>query len=287
MYFRKGGVDKWYYATSPDAITWDLHEDVVVDLRNDGQTIQFDGDYFWALCNNAPDEDYPILWGSVDGIHWKEVATTSLLPWQAWQDSQGYDFHFVDKEAGVFRNFFSSNLGAYSAVGFGVLPYTPLDAVGGIATLKTIRIPIPGYGCFSISIDNPGPYDVTLSQSVDWTQEAPSDVQTILLNGTITVLAGQSESVTLPCFDVGSGATPGEYPLDIVWTGSNSHGDPVEFNTDPSIILFSPGGAGAVGGTASMANKIELLAPWIALVTLILLTIGVVASRRFGKKFKK
>lgn len=56
-------------------------------------------------------------------------------------------------------------------------------------------------------------------------------------------------------------------------------------------ILPSGGGGGggaiSVGGTASMTNKIELLAPWIALAALILPSIGIAASRRFRKKFEK
>ncbi len=36
-----------------------------------------------------------------------------------------------------------------------------------------------------------------------------------------------------------------------------------------------------------MANKIELMAPWITLAALILLSIGIIAVRRFGKKFEK
>jgi hypothetical protein len=53
-----------------------------------------------------------------------------------------------------------------------------------------------------------------------------------------------------------------------------------------------PGGGGgggtiSVGGTASMANKIELLVPWIALTVLMLLTVGIAASRKFRKKFEK
>lgn len=170
----------------------------------------------------------------------------------------------------------------------------PACLPSAVATPKTIQIAIPGSKCFTINIDNPGPYDITVSQSIHWTQDAPTNVQTISLNGTRTVLAGQSKTLNWPCVDVGSGATPGEYPLDIIWTGSNSNADPIEFNTDPSILLYSSGGSGGggsssacVGGIASPVNKLDLLAPWIMLTALILLTIGIIASKRFRKKFEK
>jgi hypothetical protein len=160
-----------------------------------------------------------------------------------------------------------------------------------VAIPKTIEVTIPGLGCFYIRIDNPGPYDIYLSQSIQWTQTVPSDVQTTLLSGSVTVPAGQSTSVSLPCFDVGSGAEPDDYPLDIVWTGTDEMSNPIQVNTDPTLSLVSgggppgpPGGGPTVGGTASMANKIELMAPWIALTTLALLSIGITAARRFQKK---
>jgi len=98
---------------------------------------------------------------------------------------------------------------------------------------------------------------------VDWTHGAPANVQTELLAGTITVLAGQSETVDWPCFDVSYGATPGEYAFDILWTGTNSNGDDVLSTTDPSIILGSSGGGGGinggVGGIVEPVNKLDLL----------------------------
>lgn len=155
-----------------------------------------------------------------------------------------------------------------------------------VATPKTIEITIPGSKCFTISVDNPSPYDVTMSPSIDWIGTVPSDVT--FSGGSITVLAGQSRSVNTPCFDVGPDAEPDDYDLDIIWTGTDSIGNPIEVNTDPTIsLVYGGGGGGAVGGTAFMADKIELLAPWIALGTLILLSIGIVASRRFRKKFKE
>jgi hypothetical protein len=38
-----------------------------------------------------------------------------------------------------------------------------------------------------------------------------------------------------------------------------------------------------VGGSAMPVNKFELLAPWLALTALILVSIGIIAARRFGK----
>jgi len=39
-----------------------------------------------------------------------------------------------------------------------------------------------------------------------------------------------------------------------------------------------------VGGTAMPVNKIELLAPWITLAALILLSAGIIVIRRFKKQ---
>ncbi len=53
------------------------------------------------------------------------------------------------------------------------------------------------------------------------------------------------------------------------------------------LTSVTSGGGGAVGGTAKMANKIELMVPWIALITLVLLSTGIAVSRKFRKKSGK
>jgi len=83
--------------------------------------------------------------------------------------------------------------------------------------------------------------------------------------------------------------TVGEYDMvfDANQNGVYDAGiDVVDDPNHPGFTVTTSGG-GAVGGTAFMASKIELLTPWIALGTLILLSIGIVASRRFRKKFKE
>jgi len=134
--------------------------------------------------------------------------------------------------------------------------------LSAVASPKTMSIPIPGSECFAIRIDNPGPYDVSISQSIYWTQTVPSDVEVTVLDRVVTVPAGQSRSLYSPCVYVGSEGEPGEYPLDIMWTGTDSVGNPVEFNTDPAIHLyFGPSGGGAVGGVGLPVDKLGLVAP--------------------------
>jgi len=145
----------------------------------------------------------------------------------------------------------------------------------GEAIPKTIDITIPGSGCFGINIRNPLSYEISVFPTVNWTQSVPSGVT--VLGATVTVPALQSRSVFRPCFDVSSAASPGNYPLDITWTGTDSMGNFVQITTDPTIHLVSS----AVGGTASMANKMELLAPWILMAVLITLIIsGLVLKRK-------
>jgi|GEM_PF-4152945 len=156
----------------------------------------------------------------------------------------------------------------------------PCDVPTATATAKTIQITIPGSGCFTINVDNPSPYDVTISPSIDWFQAVPSDVT--FSGGPVTVLAGQSRSVNTPCFNVGADAEPGDYDLDIIWNGTDSIGNPVDINTDPTIHLYyAPvGGGGAVGGTAEMADKFDLLAPWITFGVLLMAGTAVLILRR-------
>ena len=75
---------------------------------------------------------------------------------------------------------------------------------------------------------------------------------------------------------------------DVSGLGDQDYNDLVFKITNAAPTCTFPGGAGvSVGGSASMANKIELLAPWIGLATLILFSIGIFTSGRFRKKFKK
>jgi hypothetical protein len=128
---------------------------------------------------------------------------------------------------------------------------------------KTISVGIPGYKCFRIQIDNPGPLDVELSQTIDWLPTAPSDVQTTLLPGPITVPARQTRTVFYPCFNVGAGSAPGDYDCDINWTGTDSLANPIQITTDPTLSLFyysgSGGSTGGVGGVGLPVNKLDLL----------------------------
>jgi hypothetical protein len=66
---------------------------------------------------------------------------------------------------------------------------------------------------------------------------------------------------------------------DVVWRGSGS---------DYEVFYASPvsgggGGEDPVGGIAEPIDKIQLLVPWMALATLILLTVGIVVVRRVMK----
>jgi hypothetical protein len=84
--------------------------------------------------------------------------------------------------------------------------------------------------------------------------------------------------------------TVGEYDIffDANQNGVYDAGiDIVDDLNHPGFTVTTSGGGPAVGGTAEMANKIELLALWMALSALMLLGIGIIASRRFRKKFKK
>jgi len=154
------------------------------------------------------------------------------------------------------------------------------------AISKTIEIPIPGSGCFTIRIDNPGPYDIYMSQSIVWTQAVPSDTQTTVLGGSVTVPAGQSTLVYWPCFDVGSGAGPGDYPLDIIWNGTEDiTGNPVQFSTDPVVRLVATLPVeGPVGGIVIPVDKLGLVAPWIALIMLV---IAIMVSAMIWRKKRR
>jgi hypothetical protein len=133
-----------------------------------------------------------------------------------------------------------------------------------VALAKTVGITIPGQKCFRVRIDNPGPYDAQISQAISWLQSVPQDVHTTLLNGNLTVPAGGSRVVSYPCFNVGAGAQPGDYSLDIVWTGTDTMGNPIQLNTDPTLHLYYPSALGAstggVGGVGLPVNKLGLAA---------------------------
>jgi hypothetical protein len=79
--------------------------------------------------------------------------------------------------------------------------------------------------------------------------------------------------------------TVGEYDMvfDANQNGTYDAGiDTVDNPNHPGFTVTTTGGGGAVGGTASMANKVELLAPWIVLTALVLLSAGIIIG-----KFKK
>jgi hypothetical protein len=108
-----------------------------------------------------------------------------------------------------------------------------------VAISKIIEILIPGSNRFTIKIENLSPYDIDVSQSVQWLGDVPSDTEVVLLDGSVTVPAGQSKVVYWPIFNVGSQAQPGDYPLDIIWTGTDSMGNPLQFTTDPTVRLVT------------------------------------------------
>ena len=157
----------------------------------------------------------------------------------------------------------------------------------GVAIPKSIYIPIVGGGCFTIRIDNPTPYDITASQTINWLQTAPPDVQTTL-SGPVTVLAGQSKFVSSPCFDAGWEAEQDQYSLDIIWTGTDEMNNSIQFITDPEIRLYwgGTGGQGVggnpdcVGGIALPVDKLDLLAPWIGLMLLLVTVVVSVVIRK-------
>ena len=142
-----------------------------------------------------------------------------------------------------------------------------------VALPKTIEITIPGSGCFTIRINNPGPYDICVSDSVNWTQ-APFDVQTTVLDECVTVPAGQSTLVYSPCLDVGSGANLGDYPLDIIWSGYDSEGYPVEFSTDTLVRLVTPVTPPTTYGVPALPRYGTVV------LTILLAAIGIYAIRK-------
>ena len=53
------------------------------------------------------------------------------------------------------------------------------------------------------------------------------------------------------------------------------------------VYLHPTSGGGTVGGTGLPIDKIELMAPWMALAALILVPIGIITSRKFRKRFNQ
>lgn len=133
---------------------------------------------------------------------------------------------------------------------------------------KELTVTIPGAKCFSITIDNPGPNDITVSPSISWVQEAPVGVT--FTGGSVSVSVGAAKTVNMPCFEVASDAQAGAYEFDIVWTGSDSMGNPVEITTDPILYLVNSSGHAPVGGQAIMPNKAALLLPWLSYAAIFL-----------------
>ncbi len=73
------------------------------------------------------------------------------------------------------------------------------------------------------------------------------------------------------------------------WTGSEQIRYTGTINpSGSSVATYTVVSGGlAVGGVASVANKAELLAPWITLAALVLLSVSAVAIRQFWRKFQK
>jgi hypothetical protein len=173
----------------------------------------------------------------------------------------------------------------------GALNCEDTDCVGAaacgrtaVALAKTVSVNIPGYKCFRVRIDNPGPHDIQVSQTASWLEDLPQDVHTTLLPGAVTIPAGSSRVVSYPCFNVGAGAQPGDYSLDIVWTGTDSVGNPIQLTTDPTLHLYYPaslgGSTGGVGGVGLPVNKLRLVASILGPFMLIVGVVMAIAVRR-------
>jgi len=149
---------------------------------------------------------------------------------------------------------------------------------------KDLTVRIPGSKCFRITIDNPGPWAIMVSPSINWLQSAPEDVT--FTGQSVLVDSGQSKTVDMPCVQVGSNAQPGDYDFDIVWTGTDQVNAPVEITTDPTLHLVYGSQNTPVGGTASMADKTSLLMPWVGMATLILVSVAIILRQRLRKEVK-
>jgi hypothetical protein len=108
-------------------------------------------------------------------------------------------------------------------------------------------------------------------------------VHTTVLDGNVIVPVGDSRVIPYPCFNVGAGAQPGDYSLDILWTGQDAMGNPVNVDTDPTLHLYYYSttlgvSTGGVGGVVLPVNKLDLVS---SIAGRIMLMAGVIALSVF------
>jgi len=144
---------------------------------------------------------------------------------------------------------------------------------------KTITIVIPmegrNTGAFNIKISNPTDNLISVSMNFQWIVQ-PADTIVAILTGYVDVNAHSTTSVGFPIFSVGPNAQPGIYPCRISWTVSQTG---IKFDTDPYVELVKP-----VGGIVLPVDKFGLLAPYIGLVSTIL--VATVATAIYVKRVK-
>jgi hypothetical protein len=284
-----------YDGTSTTQLTNDSYPQLNPQINDNGYVVWsgydgpgdeiflYDGTSTTQLTNNSYADRFPQINdnGYVAWERWLTGSDSEILLYDGTSTTQLTNNAYNDKSPQMNANGYvvwaagSGNAGS----DWEIFMAEPVGSA--TASSKDLRITIPGSRCFTINIENVSPLDFTVSPSVNWTDTAPSDVT--FTGGPVSVPAGQSQSVNLPCFEVGSEAQPGDYQFDILWTGTDSGAIPVNITTDPTLHLVYSS-SGAVGGTATMVNKIELLMPWIAITTLMLVAAGMIAIQRFKKK---
>ena len=107
MYFWQSGL-KLIYATSTDAINWDINTETDINLPDDGHySIRYDGNQYYALQQH--NTDTVELWTSNDGTTWTENKQSVLLPYQSWQNNEQSFFSlFLDDNTDSLTVFFSA-----------------------------------------------------------------------------------------------------------------------------------------------------------------------------------
>lgn len=140
-----------------------------------------------------------------------------------------------------------------------------------------------GTALFSVDIHPAGLlFNTPITLVFSWADENPYD-------GTIDGTNIKERNVIITKDNVAITERCGHEPVD--GQGAECHMDANTFTFQVDslsvfaiVSLYEIGGSGSVGGTASMASKMELLAPWIVLSILILFSAGLVILRSSRKQ---
>jgi hypothetical protein len=142
-----------------------------------------------------------------------------------------------------------------------------------------------GTALYGVEIQPEGlEFNTPITIVFSWPDEDPED-------GTIDGTNIKERNIIITKDNVGITGRCHEEPVDGQGAECDMDANTFTFQVDRLSVftIFSlsttPGGGSiAVGGTASMANKVGLLTPWIVLTTLILITIGTIVVRRSKKQ---